>query len=212
VAAAVVETLVERGFHVYATNPKQLDRFRDRPTAWPALKTTAATRSCSATRCAPIGPAFAGLRLGDPLVIQLRELSRMDEDLQRECTQLANRLRDQLHRFYVQAWSCARRPIEPWLWALLELAPSPSVARRLRPQRVERLLREHRIRRLSAQDMVAALRAPALHVAPGVVEAATEHIALLLPRLRLVRAQRQRELRQSFLFVATIIFVGRRQG
>ena len=25
---AVVETLVERGFHVYAINPKQLDRFR----------------------------------------------------------------------------------------------------------------------------------------------------------------------------------------
>src|SRR2546428_7518886 len=26
---------------------------------------------------------------------------------------------------------------EPWLWTLLELAPSPSVARRLRPKRVE---------------------------------------------------------------------------
>ena len=26
----MVETLVERGFHVYAINPKQLDRFRDR--------------------------------------------------------------------------------------------------------------------------------------------------------------------------------------
>src|SRR5215470_19520184 len=29
---AVVESLVERGFHVYAINPKQLDRFRDRHT------------------------------------------------------------------------------------------------------------------------------------------------------------------------------------
>src|SRR5207247_9053952 len=26
----VVETLLERGFHVFAINPKQLDRFRDR--------------------------------------------------------------------------------------------------------------------------------------------------------------------------------------
>ena len=33
---------------------------------------------------------------------------------------------------------------------------------------------------------------PALTVAPGVVDAATEHIALLLPRLRLVHSQRQR--------------------
>ena len=27
---AVVDTLLERGFHVFALNPKQLDRFRDR--------------------------------------------------------------------------------------------------------------------------------------------------------------------------------------
>ena len=30
--AAVVETLLERGCHVFALNPKQLDRFRDRHT------------------------------------------------------------------------------------------------------------------------------------------------------------------------------------
>jgi hypothetical protein len=29
---AIVESLVERDFHVYAINPKQLDRFRDRHT------------------------------------------------------------------------------------------------------------------------------------------------------------------------------------
>jgi len=66
------------------------------------------------------------------------------------------------------------------------------VARRLRPKRLEKLLKEHRIRRLQAEEVGAVLQTPALHVAPGVVEAATEHIALLLPRLRLVHAQRQR--------------------
>jgi hypothetical protein len=75
---------------------------------------------------------------------------------------------------------------------LLELAPSPQAARGLRTKRVERLLREHLIRRVSAQEMLAVLRAPALQLAPGVVEAATEHIGLLLPRLRLVHSQRQR--------------------
>jgi len=132
------------------------------------------------------------VRLDDPQVIQLRELSRVDEDLQREGNQLANRLREQLHRFYVQALELCPSADEPWLWTLLELAPSPSVAQRLRPKRVERLLRAHRIRRLSADDVVSILRVPALQVAPGVVEAATEHIALLLPRLRLVYSQRQR--------------------
>src|SRR5258707_15303746 len=97
-----------------------------------------------------------------------------------------------VHRFYVQVLKLCPSADEPWLWTLLELAPSPGVAQRLRPKRVERLLRAHRIRRLSADDVVSALRVPALQVAPGVVEAATEHIALLLPRLRLVHSQRQR--------------------
>jgi hypothetical protein len=35
---AVVDGLLARGFHVYALNPKQLDRFRDRYIRWPAPK------------------------------------------------------------------------------------------------------------------------------------------------------------------------------
>ena len=62
----------------------------------------------------------------------------------------------------------------------------------LAPKRIQSLLHEHRIRRLSSEEVLCALRAPSLLVAPGVVEAATEHIALLLPRLRLVHSQRQR--------------------
>ena len=96
-----------------------------------------------------------------------------------------------LHCAYLQALTLCPSADEPWLWTLLELAPSPSVAQRLRPTRVERLLRAHHIRRLRADDVVSALRVPALQVAPGVVEAAAEHTALLLPRLRLVHIQRQ---------------------
>jgi transposase len=188
---AVVETLVERGFHVYAINPKQLDRFRDRYSVGGA-KDDRRDAFVLADSLRTDQPCFRRVELDDPQVIQLRERSRVDEDLQREGNQLANRLRDQLHRFYVQALQLCPAADEPWLWTLLELAPSPSVAQRLRPKRVERLLRAHRIRRLKADDVVSALRVPALQVAPGVVEAATEHIALLLPRLRLVHSQRQR--------------------
>src|SRR5690349_1697243 len=87
--------------------------------------------------------------------------------------------------------SCCPSADEPWLWALLKLAPSPARACRLQRKTIERLLRQHRIRRLNAQAVLIALRAPALYVAPGVVEAATEHIALLLPRLGQVHTQRQ---------------------
>ncbi len=188
---AVVETLVERGFHVYAINPKQLDRFRDRYSVGGA-KDDRRDAFVLGDSLRTDQPCFRRVMLDDPLVIQLRELSRIDEDLQREGNQLANRLRDQLNRYFVQTLKLCPSADEPWLWTLLELAPSPIVAQRLRPKRVERLLREHRIRRLSTEDVVSALQAPALEVAPGVVEAAVEHVALLLPRLRLIHNQRRR--------------------
>jgi transposase len=56
--------------------------------------------------------------------------------------------------------------------------------------RIERLLNRHRIRRLTAEEVLAALRVPALNLAPGSAEASSEHALLLLPRLRLIREQR----------------------
>lgn len=188
---AVVETLVEHGFHLYAINPKQLDRFRDRHSVAGA-KDDRRDAFVLSDSLRTDRARFRRIRLDEPLVIQLRELSRIDEELGREVNRLTNRLREQLHRFHAQALKLCPSADEPWLWALLALAPSPVAGRRLRQKTIERLLRQHRIRRLNAEDVLAALRAPALRVAPGVVEAATEHIALLLPRLRLVHTQRQR--------------------
>lgn len=187
---AVVETLVERGVHVYALNPKQLDRFRDRHTVAGA-KDDRRDAFVLADALRTDRPAFRRVRLDPAQIIQLRELSRVDQDLMREATQLANRLREQLHRFFPQVLDLSPAADEPWVWALLESVPTPGAARRVRASRVEKLLRAHRIRRVSAAALLTTLRTPALTVAPGVVDAASEHIALLLPRLRLVHTQRQ---------------------
>jgi transposase len=188
---AMVETLVERGVAVYAINPKQLDRFRDRHTlagakddrrdAFVLADSLRTDRAC-----------FRRVQLDDPRVIELREVTRVDEDLRQEMNRLTNRLREQLHRFYPQLLALAPAADEPWLWALLEVAPTPAAAQRLRPQAIAKLLRAHRIRRLTAEEVLATLQTAPLPVAPGVVEAATTHIALLLPRLRLVHGQRGR--------------------
>lgn len=188
---AVVDALVERGFHVYAINPKQLDRFRDRHTVAGA-KDDRRDAFVLADSLRTDRACFRRVQLDDPLIIQLRELSRVDEDLAREGVQLANRLREQLHRFFPQMLELSSAADESWLWALLDLIPTPAAAQRVRVGRVAQLLHAHRIRRLSADAVLTTLRTRALFVAPGVVEAATEHIALLLPRLRLVHAQRQR--------------------
>lgn len=186
----VVEGLLERRFHVHAINPKQLDRFRDRFTvagakddrrdAFVLAHSLSTDRGC-----------FRKLEIDSPTVIQLRELSRIDEDLRQEHNRLTNRLREQLHRYYPQLLTLCPSADQAWLWALWELAPTPERGAKQRVDRVRRLLREERIRRLSAEEVCAALREPALVIAPGATEAATSHIALLLPRLRLVVAERQ---------------------
>jgi transposase len=185
----VVEALLERLFEVYAVNPKQLDRFRDRHSVAGA-KDDRLDALVLADALRTDQRLMRRVRPDDPLVVQIRELSRMEEELGVEFGALSNRLREQLQRFYVQPLTLCPAANEPWLWSLLELAPSPAEAARLRPKQLEALLKKHRIRRFSAPELAALLRSPALKVAAGTTEAACAHIALLLPKLRLVQQQR----------------------
>ena len=188
---AIVDTLLERGCHVFALNPKQLDRFRDRHTVAGA-KDDRRDAFVLADALRTDRHAFRRLDVEAPVVIQLREMSRLHGDLVEETSRLTNRLREQLWRFYPQALTHCPAANEPWLWELLQLAPAPAQAARLTRSALAALLARHRIRRLAAAELLTALRAPALHVAAGTVEAASEHISLLLPRLALVHEQRTR--------------------
>jgi len=186
---AVVDVLLARGFHVFALNPKQLDRFRDRFTVAGA-KDDRRDAQVLASALATDQPAFRRLEPEPPLLLELRELSRLEDDLQEELGRLTNRLREQLHRYYPQLLHLVPAADEPWLWTLLERAPTPSVAQHLPRATVRTILSRHRIRRVDTDAVLATLRAPALPVAPGTVQAAQRHLAVLLPRLRLIHQQR----------------------
>jgi transposase len=54
---------------------------------------------------------------------------------------------------------------------------------------VAAVLKVYRVRRFTVETIREALQTPAVYVAPGTVEAAHAHIALLLPRLRLLQQQ-----------------------
>ncbi len=188
----VVESLIERGFAVHAINPKQLDRFRDRFSPAGAkddsrdahvLGDALRTDPRCLRRLAPV----------DPVVIELREWSRITEDLTQERTRLANRMREQLWRYYPQMLAITDDIARPWLLELWALMPTPDKARRVREATVARLLRRHRIRRIDAADVLERLRAPSVVVAPGTTEAATAHIKAVAQRLALVN----RQLRQA---------------
>lgn len=186
---AVVETLLERGFHVYAINPKQLDRFRDRHTVAGA-KDDSRDAFVLADSLRTDLPLFKLLCIDDPVIIHLRELSRLDDDLRQDHTRLLNQYRAQLARYFPQLIKLSPSADEPWLWDLFRLAPLPETAARLTPSRIAKILHHHRIRRHSAEEVAEALRTPGFHLAPGAAEAASEHALLLLPRLQLVHQQR----------------------
>jgi transposase len=184
----VVEMLMEHGFQVFAINPKQLDRFRDRFTVAGAKDDSRDARvlgdSLRTDR-----HAFRRLAVDDPVVIELREWSRMTDDLQQERTRLANRVREQLWRYYPQALQLTDDLAADWFLALWHQAPTPAKAAKLRKTTMERLLHAHRIRRLGADEALRILRQTPLAVAPGATEAATAHIRTVAARIRLVNEQ-----------------------
>ena len=187
---AVVEMVLDRALAVYAINPKQLDRFRDRHTVAGAKDDRLdAYVLADSLRTDPA--CFRPVQLDDPRRVELRELARIDEELKREKLRLANQLREQVYRYFPQVLTLVPGAEEPWLWTLLELIPTPVEAHQIARSEVQRVLRQHRIRRLTADAILTTLRTPPVQVGPGTVAAARAHIEVLLPRLRLLETQRR---------------------
>lgn len=184
----VVEALMDRGVAVFSVNPKQLDRFRDRFSPAGA-KDDRRDALVLASSLKTDRHCFRRLEPLEPLVVELREWSRMADELKEERTRLTNRIRQQLWRYYPQALELGDDVGAEWFLDLLEIAPTPQTARRLTEKRIGRILSSHRIRRLSAGEVLTALRRPALTVAAGTVDAASAHIATVVERLRLVNRQ-----------------------
>lgn len=187
---ALVETLVERRFAVYSLNPKQMDRFRDRHSVAGA-KDDRFDAFVIADSLRTDMKLFHRVRIDEPLVIRIRELSRTEEDLQQEQVRAGHHLRDLLWRYFPQMLDLCHAVDEPWFWELIEAAPTPAKATKLTRARVEKILRSHRIRRITAEEIVSQLKQPPLQLAPGAVEAAAEHVVLLVPRLRMLHQQRK---------------------
>lgn len=190
----LVETLLEHGFHVYALNPKQLDRFRDRHTVAGA-KDDRRDAFVLADALRTDLHKFRRVHLDDPLVIQIRELTRADEDLRGDLNRLHNRFREQLYRCASPLLALSPAADEPWFWDVVERVTQKPQRRPTRLQ-IDKILRRHRIRRVTAQQVLDVIRTEPLHAAPGAAEAARTHIALLLPRLRAAHEQRQRCVKQ----------------
>ena len=184
----IVDALLDRGFAVHAINPKQLDRLRDRVSLAGAKDDRRDARvAAGGLRTDP--HLFRPVEAGNPAVIALREWSRLAEELQQERLRLANRIRQQLWRYYPQLLELSDDVTAEWVLDLWTLAPTPTKAARLRAPTLARLLQQHRIRRVDAKRALGILRQPAITVAEGVTEAAVLHLRSLVARLRLANRE-----------------------
>ena len=186
---ALVETLIERGFAVFSINPKQMDRFRDRCSSAGA-KDDRRDALVLADSLRTDRHCFHAVRIAPAEIIRLRELSRLEDTLVGEHNRLTNQLWEQLHRYFPGLLQLCGGADEPWLWELLEKATLPAQAAKLSAGQIGEILSRHRIRRLDGAAVKEVLGRQPLRLAAGAAEAASEHVLLLLPRLRLVHRQR----------------------
>jgi transposase len=185
---AVVAGFLEAGFEVFSINPKQLDRFRDRFSV-AGSKDDRLDARVLGDSLRTDRRAFRRLIAEPGWLVKMRRASRMEDELKQEHRRSANRLRAVLHEYHVELLALLPSADEPWFWDLVAMAPTPVLATRLRPKRVERLLHEHRIRRVTVQDVIERLRRRPVPAMPGVVEAGSTHALMLVPRLHLLTQQ-----------------------
>ncbi len=184
----VAETLIERGFAVHALNPKQMDRFRDR-FSMAGAKDDSRDAEVMASSLRTDAKCFRRLAPADPVIVELREWSRLAEELGVERNRLANRMREQLWRYFPALLELETDLSAEWLLEFLVLAPTPAKAARLRETTIAKLLKERRIRRFDAASVLKTVRALPPQLAAGTLEAATAHVGSLIPRLRLLNRQ-----------------------
>jgi transposase len=184
----VVESLMDAGFQVHAINPKQLDRFRDRFTMAGA-KDDRFDAYVLADALRTDSRLYRHLEPMHPTIVELREWSRMTEDLSVERNRLANRFRHQLWRYFPQVLDLAEDWSSPWVLDLWELISTPEKAKRTRSATVTKLLYKSRVRKWTGETLLTHLQRTPITVAPGVTEACVAHCRVILARLRLVLDQ-----------------------
>jgi transposase len=184
----VIAVLLDAGFSVFAINPKQLDRFRDRFSPAGA-KDDRRDAFVLAQSLSTDEPAFTRVVPLDDDAIALRAASRRRDFFQDELRGHCNRLLQELWSAYPELLALCPAADEPWLWDLLERLsqPVPRIPGRVA---LANLLKRHRKRNVTTAMLVDALAvSPA--ASGALLRAILDDIAWLLPLLRAAHAGRR---------------------
>ena len=185
---AVVEALLAKGLRVYSINPKLLDRLRDRfsmPGAKDDRRDAFVLASCVESDAQP----FRRIEVGTEENTRLQAATRLREDLKADLRANANRLWNELREYRPALLTLSPGADEPWLWVLIEKAPSPAEGAKLTHARIGAVLKQHRIRRLTAEEVRSVLRGDVLSLRSVYIESHVARVLLLIARLKLAQVQ-----------------------
>lgn len=182
----VVEALQDAAIDVFAINPKQLDRFRDRHTVAGA-KDDRLDAFVLADSLRTDLHRFTLVPPPDAFTVELRTTSRLYQRFTDDLRASSNQLWQRLLLTAPQLLDLCHGADEPWFWDLCGRVLVDGV----HPRRtsIARLLKQHH-KRTSPDDVLAAVAAPRLSL-PASGQAAVLHISLLLPLLRTLHTQRE---------------------
>ncbi len=185
---AVVEALLAKGLRVYSINPKLLDRLRDR-FSMAGAKDDRRDAFVLASCVESDAHAFRKIELGNEENTRLQAATRLREDLKSDRRANANRLWNELREYRPALLTLCPGADEPWLWVLIEKAPSPAEGAKLTIARIGAILKKHRIRRLTAEEVRTALRGDVLSLRSVYIESHVACALVLIARLKLAQAQ-----------------------
>ena len=184
----VVEALLAKKLPVHSVNPKVLDRLRDR--FYPAGSKDDRRDGFVLASCVESDAhAFRRIESGNEENLRLQAATRLRGDLKSEFGADANRLWNELREYRPGLLALCRGADEPWLWALIEKAPSPSQGAKLTRRSIGAVLKKHRIRRLTIEDVQTVVRGDVLPLRPVYIESHVARVLVLTARLKLAQSQ-----------------------
>ena len=194
----VVECGQAHGYTVYAMNPKQADRFRDRFSPAGA-KDDRRDALVLATALYLEPQALQRLERPENSSIELRDRCRMRQNLLQLQVRLILQMQQVLWRYYPQFETLFGSDLTlPFVAALWHRMPNAQQAQRTRKSTVAAILKKHHIRRFDAREVLAQLRTEPLPVSAVTAVVAQECLTLLWQQLTLVGHQLQ-ELEQQLI-------------
>lgn len=185
-----VEQLLAAGYTVYPVNPKSAQRYRERQSP-SGVKDDGRDAWSLADALRLDGHAWKPLAAEDPLLAELRLLTRDEVQLIEQRTALINQLRAALRDYYPAALEAFADWTRPGAWAFIEQFPTPHALVRAGRRQWEKSLHAHKIwREATAEHRFAIFqKAEELQGSPPTIAAKSLLAVSLVKMLQVLEAQ-----------------------